>query len=503
MNEIIKFLNIHYKNAIKLVKAFDITKQKSWNAEIYLNELYVQIGHVFNVLYKDKNTEEKARKIDNLGDELSDVILQLINLGEFLNINMYDISSISEYKVSDLNSFNILLGQLTEAIMENNDCRFRKNRVGFNSSYEFMKDRIFKLFIIIFNIASLNKLDMVKEFDLMLEDANKFLNNFEKRTKTVIEFIDIYDKNEKFLGFSEKQKAHQNGYWHKTVSAVIYNKKSKKVYFQLKNPKHNNVHKEELLELTASGHLTAGETLKDVVREVKEETGLEVDYEDMNFIYKNICDKTEDYVIREFQYYYSLNMSINLKDFKNYDKSEVNGFVEVNINDVIKLLENKYKMIKGKIIRDNNIKRINLNIDNFDPDFVKNKLFITLMLKVKNLIKNDKINNEYKKLYKLTDKEKKKSPQKYYFDNGKNLNVKDYKKKNIKYSVIEYNTKKGIKDYIVFILALKDKKSVTHIKIKRFKNKYLSDKYFSDLCLYVESNTNEDIIRNAIENLEA
>lgn len=79
MKEMIKFLDIHYKDAIKLVNDFDITKNKKWEVKDYLNELYVQIGHVFNVLYNDEHVNEENRNINNLGDELSDVLLQLIS----------------------------------------------------------------------------------------------------------------------------------------------------------------------------------------------------------------------------------------------------------------------------------------------------------------------------------------------------------------------------------------------------------------------------------------
>ena len=152
MNNIIKFLDIHYENALKLVSDFDITKSKAWDPQIYLNELYVQLGHVYNVLFANENVNETKRKIDNLGDELSDVLLQLINLAKIMNIDMYKIKKYEDYDYHDISGISILLGQLTEAIMENNDCRFKKDRVGFDTSYDFVKDRLLKLFIITYLI---------------------------------------------------------------------------------------------------------------------------------------------------------------------------------------------------------------------------------------------------------------------------------------------------------------------------------------------------------------
>lgn len=272
MENVIKFLDIHYQNALKLVSDFDITKENDWNTKDYLNELYVQLGHVYNVLFSDNNVNEEKRKIDNLGDELSDVLLQLINLSRILNINMYDIKNYDSYNYNEVSGLSILLGQLTEAIMEMNQCRFKKDRFGFNSSYEFVKDRLLKLFIITYNIADKYNLNMIKEFNDMLIDANNFLDKFRKGERKSKEYIDIYDKNENYIGYCEKDKAHEYGYWHKVFGCLIYNKKRNKVFFQLKNPNHNKINEKPLLEITAGGHLISGETLKQGVREIKEET---------------------------------------------------------------------------------------------------------------------------------------------------------------------------------------------------------------------------------------
>ena len=116
MNDIIKFLDTHYKNALKLVSDFDVTKSKSWDPQIYLNELYVQLGHVYNVLYSDKNVNETKRKIDNLGDELSDVLLQLINLAKEMNIDMYEIKKYEDYDYHDINDVLFLMKKNTNTL---------------------------------------------------------------------------------------------------------------------------------------------------------------------------------------------------------------------------------------------------------------------------------------------------------------------------------------------------------------------------------------------------
>lgn len=503
MKDIIKFLDVHYKNALKLVSDFDITKKKKWDPQIYLNELYVQLGHVYNVLFSNDSVNEDKRKIDNLGDELSDVLLQLINLAKIMNIDMYEIKELKDYSYDNINGISILLGQLTEAVMEINDCRFRKDRVGFDTSYDFVKDRLFKLFIITYNISKEYKLDMIKEFKDMCKDANGFLKRFREGKRKTAEYIDIYDSKENLLGYCEKEKAHELGCWHKVFGCIIYNSKNSKVYFQLKNPKHNNIHTKELLEITAGGHLMAGETLEDGVREIKEETGLKVNFKELDFVEKrkiNIKVK-QDYIVREFQYFYSLNRDIKLNDFINYDKSEVSSFVELNIKDTIKLLNNKVEQIKGKKIIGNKIVKVNINIKDFDNAFVKDGLYLSLLTKLLNKRGVKEMNKKIKKLYKLTESQKKENPEQFYFDNGQVCNNKDYEKDNIKYSVMKVNTDVDTSNHLVYLLIVLKNKSIPQMLVKSFKTERGTEKYFKELCTFVENNNNDDIIDKCYTNI--
>lgn len=493
MQDIIKFLDTHYSNALRLVSDFDITKEKSWDSKDYLNELYVQLGHVYNVLFSNESVNEEKRIIDNLGDEISDVLLQLINLARILNIDMYEIKNLEGYNYNELNGLSILLGQLTEAVMEMNECRFKKDRFGFDSSYDFVKDRLFKLFILTYNIAVDHNLDVIKEFDDMLKDANGFLDRFRKGKRKSKEYIDIYDKNEHLLGYCEKDKAHELGYWHRVFGCLIYNRKNNKVFFQLKNPNYNKVNNKPLLEITAGGHLISGETLKQGVREIKEETGFNIDYTDLKFLEKRTCNKRikKNFIVREFQYYYSVDLNISVGDFKNYDKDEVLSFIELDINDTLKLLNKKVKNIKGK--KDNG-DIVKIALKDFDSAFVNDGLYVLLLTKLSIKRGRSKMNKKLKKLYKVTNKEKKKTPDRFYFDDGKVCNSKDYKKDDIKYSVQLINTDRNTNNYIVCLLAIFNHKSVPQLLSKKFKSKYGTEKYFNSLCNLVENNTNQEII---------
>lgn len=496
MNEIIKFLDIHYESALKLVSDFDITKNKEWNSQIYLNELYVQLGHVYNVLYSNDNVNELKRNINNLGDELSDVLLQLINLAYTLKINMYEINNIDSFQYDDINGFPILLGQLTEVIMEMNDCRFKKNRFGFNTSFDFIKDRLFKLFMLTYNIAKKYNLDMIKEFKDMLDDANGFLDRFENKTDNKKEYLDIYDKNENLIGYSDKETVHKNGYWHKVFGCLIFNSKRDVVFLQLKNPNHNKVNKKPLYEITVGGHLISGESVSDGIREIKEETGLSIKFKDLVFFEKRKISKkvNNNYIIKEFQYFYGLNKNINVSELTTFDNEEIISFAEVNIQDLKDLINDNKNSIKGI---NNYLEKVLITKSDLDTAFIENGLYLSLLNNINNKKKNKEINNKIKKLYKK-DKNNKKSND-YYYDNGIVINHKNYSKGDLKYSVIMLKTDVDKNEYLVYLLLIYKNKSISHLLERKFLSKRGIYKYFNELSNYIDINNNLDIINKCIE----
>ena len=77
-----------------------------------------------------------------------------------------------------------------------------------------------------------------------------------------MEYLDIYDENGKYLGKEERSIVHRDALWHKTVHCWLYDKEGN-IYFQIRKDK-------EKLYTTASGHVQAGETVKEAFgREVK------------------------------------------------------------------------------------------------------------------------------------------------------------------------------------------------------------------------------------------
>ena len=176
-DNVCKFLVNNYDKAINLKNKFRLIEIKDWDSLTVVSELTVQIGHIFNFFIKDSEISENNRLFNDLGDELSDVLLQLtylIYLEECV-ISKQDIEAFRDFDYSNIVSLPILLGQLHEALLEKYEYRFDKDRAGFKNRDEFIKDRILRIYLIVFNFAANNNLDLNDEFEKMNQDASNFI----------------------------------------------------------------------------------------------------------------------------------------------------------------------------------------------------------------------------------------------------------------------------------------------------------------------------------------
>ena len=198
MEDIKVFLKDNYDNAIKLKERFKITENNEWDAITVLAELNVQLGHFSYLISKHKNYGENGRNINDLGDELSDVVLQLISLCWKLDLDFqnydYNYSYIKFENVAEaILSFNTVYGQVSEKVLEIKDYRHYKIRYGYAKEEDFLYFNIARLFEIVFSIAYDLDLKLSDEFKKMILDASKFLDNYEKRkTPKFYPVVDVH-----------------------------------------------------------------------------------------------------------------------------------------------------------------------------------------------------------------------------------------------------------------------------------------------------------------------
>lgn len=173
----IKFIDECYSDAITLKEKFKITESKEWDTSTVILELGVQIGHIFDIKCNNNSLKEPNRNISDLGDEVSDVLLQIMYLGYLEEV---DFKKRIDFKCSDIEGIIVLYGQLAETVMEENSYRFKKDRIGFDTRLDFIKDRILRIYLLIINYSKDNNIDVIREFKKMKKDAEVFLLKYEE-----------------------------------------------------------------------------------------------------------------------------------------------------------------------------------------------------------------------------------------------------------------------------------------------------------------------------------
>lgn len=177
-----KFVDLYFDDAIDLKKAFSVTEKKEWDSLTVILELNVQIGHYTSLLHNDVYSVEIGRNINNKADELSDIILQIFTLMWKLNIDKEDLINMDynikseEIAILDLLT---LLGQVSETILEDNEYRHYKERVGFYSHRCFLIEKVSKMMTTVLKICEINNICIMDEFKNMCVNAKKFLDSYE------------------------------------------------------------------------------------------------------------------------------------------------------------------------------------------------------------------------------------------------------------------------------------------------------------------------------------
>lgn len=158
------------------------------------------------------------------------------------------------------------------------------------------------------------------------------------------ELIDICDKNNNLLGIRKiASEAHKNGLWHRTSHIWIYNSTGE-ILLQLR-AKDKSFYP-DMWDVSAAGHIGAGEKpIISGLREIKEEIGLSVKEEDLEFfkirknktVYKNMKNN-------EFYYVYFLKFDGDIKKLKLQDEEvqSIQFFPVEKIEEELKINPEKY-----------------------------------------------------------------------------------------------------------------------------------------------------------------
>ncbi|WP_276358447.1 NUDIX hydrolase [Cohnella caldifontis] len=172
----------------------------------------------------------------------------------------------------------------------------------------------------------------------------------------VEEIFDIYDAEGKWVGTAPRSEVHARGHWHRTVHCWLVRRGEDgkaRVLFQLRSDgKDTNPGR---CDITAAGHLAAGETPREAVRELEEELGLAVAFEEL-VPYAVVREEASGivrgkrFVDREVSHVFGYVTDWRPGQFR-LQEEEVAGLYEAEAGELIALMEGGLDEVSADGIR--------------------------------------------------------------------------------------------------------------------------------------------------------
>jgi isopentenyldiphosphate isomerase len=160
------------------------------------------------------------------------------------------------------------------------------------------------------------------------------------------ELIDIVDENLAPLGTALKSEAHSTGLWHFSIHCWIVSGDGPG-YVLFQKRAHSKDLFPDMLDITAAGHYRAGEKPEDGTREILEELGLDVAFDDLIPLGLKVdLGKTEKILNREFCRTFLLRRDAEPAAFSP-DPDEVEGLVQVSIGEGLDLMSGRSRSARA------------------------------------------------------------------------------------------------------------------------------------------------------------
>lgn len=161
------------------------------------------------------------------------------------------------------------------------------------------------------------------------------------------ELVDIFDENYQNIGKVMKSEARKHGYWVHSFHCWIVRRTTNGGFLQFQKRSADKSLFPNYLDISAAGHLRTGEAIEDGVREIEEEIGLKVNYKDLIPLgIKFDLAKLASIINRQFCHVFLLESSLRPEQY-NFDLNEVEGMVEISIQDGLDLFSGKVQSVEA------------------------------------------------------------------------------------------------------------------------------------------------------------
>lgn len=161
------------------------------------------------------------------------------------------------------------------------------------------------------------------------------------------EKFDVLNEKGEYTGRVESREiCHKDGLWHKAVAVFAINSKEQVL---LQKRSSNKKLWPNTWDITAGGHVLTGEFgFEAIIREIKEELGIDIDKENITFIGSSISSNVKgDIVNNHFNEFYIINKDIDETELE-LQEEEVSEVKWMDKDEIIERVKNNYDGITNK-----------------------------------------------------------------------------------------------------------------------------------------------------------
>lgn len=161
------------------------------------------------------------------------------------------------------------------------------------------------------------------------------------------ERFDVLNEKGEYTGRVEsREMRHKDGLWHKAVAVFAINSKGQVL---LQKRSSNKKLWPNTWDITAGGHVLTGEFgFEAIIREIKEELGIDIDKENITFIGSSISSNVKgDIVNNHFNEFYIINKDIDETELE-LQEEEVSEVKWMDKAEIIERVKNNYDGITNK-----------------------------------------------------------------------------------------------------------------------------------------------------------
>ena len=164
------------------------------------------------------------------------------------------------------------------------------------------------------------------------------------------ELFDIYDEALNHIGVKRRDLVHRDGDWHQVFHCWVIGREANGDGYLVLQKRRDHLDYPDKIDISAAGHLAAGETVRDGLRELEEELGLQVEFADLIPLGRRVgIHKTGDFVDCQICHVFFYRCDRSLEEY-NYRREEIAGLLKLRIDEAFQLISGEVDSVAAAAV---------------------------------------------------------------------------------------------------------------------------------------------------------